>query len=203
MKAPRQEYALVSLYPRYIYAIGGYDSDNMGTMLSSCEVLDVKSQSWSDAPQLLTPKSAIGGCSFNNTYIYIFGGFDEVGPVADIEFLDCSLNSSWTLISTQQQNNVFGKIYSVACAQIDSHNIIIYGGDIKLGYDQDKSFIFNLNTMKIKELKTTLKKEEGFENNNPVIYEDKIYNIGNKQNIHIFDIKSLEFDIIQKNIWKK
>ena len=73
MKAPRASHTLVSLYPHYIYAIGGYDYEKE-TYLSSCEVLDVRSQSWSDAPQLLKPKSYIGGCSFNNAYIYIFGG---------------------------------------------------------------------------------------------------------------------------------
>ena len=201
MKAPRASHTLVSLYPHYIYAIGGWDREK-GTQLSSCEVLDVRSQSWSDAPQLLKPKNYIGGCSFNNAYIYIFGGL-YYNRVGDIEFLDCSLNTSWTSISTQLQHNLFPEICRVACAQIDSHNIIIYGGYIDSGDYQDKSFILDLNTMKIRELITKLKNKEEFENNNPVIYEDKIYNIGNDQNIHIFDIKSLEFDIIQENIWKK
>ena len=127
MKAPRAAHTLVSLYPHYIYAIGGYDYGKM-TYLSSCEVLDVRSQSWSDAPQLLKPKGYIGGCSFNNAYIYIFGGVYKGYDVGDIEFLDCSLNTSWTSISTQLQHNGFGEISRVACAQIDSHNIIIYGG---------------------------------------------------------------------------
>ena len=201
MKAPRYSHTLVSLYPHYIYAIGGYDWEKH-THLSSCEVLDVRSESWSDAPQLLKPKRYIGGCSFNNAYIYIFGGYGNGGQVGDIEFLDCSLNTSWTSISTQLQHNLFPEICNVACAQIDSHNIIIYGGYVS-GGSQDKSFIFDLNTMKIRELKTKLKNKEVFYNNNPVIYEDKLYNIGDNQNIHIFDIKSLEFDIIQKNIWKK
>ena len=202
MKAPRARHTLVSLYPHYIYAIGGFDREK-NTQLSSCEVLDVRSQSWSDAPQLLKPRCDIGGCSFNNAYIYIFGGeYEGNYPVDDIEFLDCSLNTSWTSISTQLQHNLFPEINSVACAQIDSHNIIIYGGYVS-GGSQDKSFIFDLNTMKIRELKTKLKNRERFENSNPVIYEDKIYNIGDQKNIHIFDIKSLEFDIIQKNIWKK
>ena len=202
MKAPRQAHTLVSLYPHYIYAIGGYDNKK-NTYLSSCEVLDVRNQSWSDAPQLLKPKYNIGGCSFNNTYIYIFGGYCKGKYVGDIEFLDCSLNTSWNPISTQLQHNLFPEICSVACAQFDSHNIIIYGGSRDYGDYQDKSFILDINTMKIRELKTKLKNKEEFNNNNPVIYEDKIYNIGDKQDIHIFDIKSLEFDIILKNIWKK
>ena len=201
MKAPRAEHTLVSLYPHYIYAIGGLDYYGKGTYLSSCEVLDVRSQSWSDAPQLLKTRSDMGGCSFNNAYIYIFGGWCKGKYVGDIEFLDCSRNTSWTPISTLLQHNLFRGICSVACAQIDSHNIIIYGGFNDCS--QDKSFIFDLNTMKIRELKTKLKNEEEFYNNNPVIYEEKLYNIGDKQDIHIFDIKSLEFDIIQKNIWKK
>ena len=179
MKAPRAAHTLVSLYPHYIYAIGGYDMEKR-TQLSSCEVLDVRSQCWSDAPQLLKPKSRMGGCSFNNAYIYIFGGWYLGVFVADIEFLDCSLNTSWTSISTQLQYNVFGEISRVACAQIDSHNIIIYGG--KSGFYesyQDKSLILDLNTMKVRELKTKLKNEDGFDNNNPVIYEDKLYNYKN------------------------
>ena len=127
----------------------------------------------------------------------------EGGRVGDIELLDSSFNISWISISTQLQHNLFRGICQVACAQIDSHNIIIYGGYVSGGDSQDKSFIFDLNTMKIRELKTKLKNEEQFYNNNPVIYEEKLYNIWYNQNIHIFDIKSLEFDIILKNIWKK
>ena len=189
MRVPRDSHTLVNIYPHYIYAIGGYDCEKH-TELSSCEVLDVRSLLWSDAPQLLTPKCYIGGCPFNDTYIYIFGGWCDGGDVPDIEFLDSSLNSSWILISIQLQHNVIGKLYKVACAQIDFHNIIIYGGYSESGGGyQDKSFIFDLNTMKITKLKTKLKKEELFyNNNNPVIYEDKLYNIGYYQNIHVFDI---------------
>ena len=202
MKVPRYAHALVSIYPHYIYAIGGWDCE-IGTELSSCEVLDVRSESWSAAPQLRKPKSDIGGCSFDNTYIYIFGGAHERNAVADIEFLDSSHHTSWTPISLTQQHNVFGVIRSVACAQIDFHNIIIYGGDTSSGSYQEKSFILNLNTMKITQ-HSKLKKRDGFNNNNPVIYENKLYNFGYYyQDIHIFDMKSLEFDIIPKNIWKK
>ena len=202
MKVPRDSHALVSLYPHHIYAIGGYDCEKE-TELSSCEVLDVRRESWSKAPQLLRPKCNIGGCSFDNTYIYIFGGWYQGGYVDDIEFLHSSLNSSWTPVSIQQQHNLFGVIQSVACAQINSYNIIIYGGYNYQGGYQDKSFIFDLNTMKITQHYAKLKKGEEFDNNSPVIYEDKLYNIGDKQNIHIFDLKSLEFDIIHANIWKK
>ena len=72
MKAPRYSHTLVSLYPHYIYAIGGCDWEK--TYLSSCEVLDVRSQSWSDAPQLLKPKSYIGGFPLiMPTFIYSGG----------------------------------------------------------------------------------------------------------------------------------
>ena len=202
MKVPRESHALVNIYPHYIYAIGGWDCE-IGTELSSCEVLDVRSrQSWFDAPQILKPKSNIGGCSFDNTYIYIFGGRYKGGQVADIEFLDSSHKTSWTPVYIQQ-HNVFGGISSVACAQINSHNnIIIYGGE-KEGHFQDKSFIFDLNTMKIIEHSAKLKKGVRFDNNNPVIYEDKFFNISHYQKIIIFDMKSLKFNSIPEKIWKK
>ena len=203
MQAPREQHTLVSIYPHYIYAIGGCDRGKR-IYLSSCEVLDLRSQSWSHAPQLLKPKCRVGGCSFDNRYIYIFGGWYNGYPEADIDFLDTSLSASWGTISLTQQN-VIGAISNVASAQIGTHNIIIYGGIKGGSFILDKSFILDLNTMKITHHYAKLKESVYFNNNNnPVIYGDKLYNIGgNKQDIHIFDLKSLEFDIIPENIWKK
>lgn len=59
-----------------IYAIGGITSSSDGGLssLTACEVYNVEDDSWSEIPPLSVGRSHHSVCTFNDKFIFVFGG---------------------------------------------------------------------------------------------------------------------------------
>jgi N-acetylneuraminic acid mutarotase len=70
----RKEHSVVSLNG-FVYAIGGYDGIN-NKFLRSCEKYNVLTNEWTYFDSMNIARCAFSASSVNNSFIYIFGGYD-------------------------------------------------------------------------------------------------------------------------------
>ena len=79
MKIAKYDIALTHILKRCIYAITGSIYDGSTEIhTKDCQLYDINNDTWENIASLNIGRAAPGICSFNNRYIYIYGG--ELGP---------------------------------------------------------------------------------------------------------------------------
>jgi len=169
----------------------------------------------------------VSACQFNQL-IYCFGGVSEANSKYHntIEFMDCSsinhqdFNSEiekhnlfhleWEVIEPKNPSSVlFG--YNFGCAQLNTSQIIVFGGniqDFENIHNRTKTtrstMIFNVRDNSIKYIngneeetkffdletdKYCINEKDTFYHNDCVVYKNKIFCHG-KESFHVFDMNS-------------
>ena len=182
----RSNHKLVSLittskHTKYI-AIGGLGYN--AQLLNSCEKYSQFSNKWTAIAPLNTPKYKVSACNFRNSYIYIFGGEISGGiNTQDIELLDLQhLRDGWKLININ--NNPLKVMNSAFSIQIETNEILIFGGKARNELDQgkyvilDEIYIFGVEGLKGSILKLNERVPKGicelWNTGEPVIREGKV-----------------------------
>jgi len=116
-----------------IYVIGGYDGTRF---LRDCEVYDLGLQSWASIGSLNVPSAFASACSFNDRYIFKFGGLNG----KDHQYINIYeryslINNVWDVVELKTQDPLIRESYtlreSAESIQINSKQIIIFGGKNK------------------------------------------------------------------------
>jgi len=83
--------ASVIRWNRKIYIFGGYD----GIVHNYNYIYDVSSDSWTSGPSLPLSRFAGGQVIYNDSLIYMLGGYDGAGPTTDVQIFN-TYTDAWT-----------------------------------------------------------------------------------------------------------
>jgi len=130
MHRPKYGHGLVYIGNGSIYSIAGYDTSSEEGYTTKCERFIIKEDRWVEIKDCLHAVSHPGVCTFDNRYIYKFGGFmNEEGEMLDsIERYHIE-RDIWTEIKVSQNSGPV-EVSSKSCAlQINDQEIMILGGN--------------------------------------------------------------------------
>ncbi|CAD8060516.1 unnamed protein product [Paramecium sonneborni] len=180
---PRSSHSMVYCN-QSIYIVGGFQDQRK--MCLNLERYNIKSQKMEPCASCLKPANAPACCSFNNRYIYKFGGCDENGQILFIIERYDTYTDKWEYVTLKDnpiESTQVPNIYQCSsCIQINKDNIFVFGG-----YDNDDkgvklSFLLNIdqNQHKIHQVNTKpLPYPEGFWNNQVIIHDHKLFVLQN------------------------
>jgi hypothetical protein len=138
----------------YIYAIG---HQAFGDFSASCERFNLASNSWERVRKMPTKRSGVGLCSFNDEFIFAFGGrSDEHNSLNLIESYKISKNL-WRQVTLAPLSSWKGAALCMG-TQIDNERIIIFGD---ASGESTSTFIFRPEQGTVKE-EGSLKESSGF-----------------------------------------
>ena len=164
-----------------------------GVATNSCEKYNIQNDEWTEITSLTTKKYCLGGCLFNDRYIYIFGGYSGGGALEDIEIFDCeNEKGGWKKVTIVNKGGWSARYWNQAI-QVDALHILIYGGDGK-----KESFIFDVYKREFKQV-ANLKEASYFQcsvTDSAVLREGKVYAIDGSKRIHIYDLATDVWDMI-------
>ena len=175
----------------FIYSLGGFD----GASKNICEKYNIESNEWTQIPSLNSAKYVVGGCVFNDRYIYIFGGAGAhyQAYLEEIELLDCEEEEEgWKKVTIVNKEG-WSPRYYIQAIQVDNRNILLFGG--YNGADIKDSFLFDVPKREFKKL-PDLKEATRFTYNrtsSAVLVEGKVFAVDYNNRIHTYDLA--------KNIW--
>jgi len=137
-KAPlrqvRKEHSAVYM-GGYVWVMGGYDNVN-NRFLKSCEKYDYKTNTWSFFKNMNTPRCAFSSCTLNDKMIYIFGGYDGINRLDDIDVYDPDVDL-WTVLDIALNTS----LSNCACFSPCENKIIVLGGGHSNGFSRDVKMI--------------------------------------------------------------
>ena len=179
-----------------IYVIGGFLTKQDFT--TNCEVFDIKKDKSYGIASLNIPCAVPGVCSFNDRFLFKFGGLTE-GLVLNntIERYDIGMNI-WELIDAKFDIHdplridlkTFSLLSSCCCIQISKNEIFVFGGYKANNESSNLSFILTSESDERNEMDFIIKwinykpliDAEGFWNNTPLIVYKKIWALQNVSN---------------------
>ena len=129
-----------------ILSIGGYDYTDKN-QLSSIESYDIINDTWSMSAyqDLKVPRSQANVLLYNNSNIFIFGGYNKnFGTLNSIERLDLE-NKKCDLLELKLPI----PLRRFASMKITDHKILIMGGITRLCKESDSTFIVDIENDKI------------------------------------------------------
>ncbi len=129
-----------------ILSIGGYDYTDKN-QLSSIESYDIINDTWSMSTyqDLKVPRSQANVLLYNNSNIFIFGGYNKnFGTLNSIERLDLE-NKKCDLLELKLPI----PLRRFASMKITDHKILIMGGITRLCKESDSTFIVDIENDKI------------------------------------------------------
>ena len=129
-----------------ILSIGGYDYTDKN-QLSSIESYDIINDTWSMSAyqDLKVPRSQANVLLYNNSNIFIFGGYNKnFGTLNSIERLDLD-NKKCDLLELK----LFIPLRRFASMKITDHKILIMGGITRLCKESNSTFIVDVENDKI------------------------------------------------------
>ena len=129
-----------------ILSIGGYDYTDKN-QLSSIESYDIINDTWSMSTyqDLKVPRSQANVLLYNNSNIFIFGGYNKnFGTLNSIERLDLD-NKKCDLLELKLPI----PLRRFASMKITDHKILIMGGITRLCKESDSTFIVDIENDKI------------------------------------------------------
>jgi hypothetical protein len=78
MKQPRADHAIIYQKSGHIFVFGGMalkeGSSSKVCSLGASEMYSVKEDSWVELPPMNQPRQSCSVCSFNDKYVFVFGG---------------------------------------------------------------------------------------------------------------------------------
>ncbi|KRX01567.1 hypothetical protein PPERSA_01470 [Pseudocohnilembus persalinus] len=190
MQTPRKEHGSVTVGSKYVYVIGGYNSQKK-EMLSSCERYDIKQDKWSYIPSMSVKKCAIAVCQQSDKYIYVMGGFDGKNRLQTIEKYDIN-EEKWEILDVTLQN----ALSNSAAIALDDKEILILGGGNDEGFSY-KSYSYDTKNQTIQQIPNM---KEGRDLRNKIVkYNGLIYAIGgHKYNGSTYNPKTKTWSNISK-----
>lgn len=189
----------VCFHDGFVYVLGGKDSDTQ--IVTSCERYDIKKNTWSIVAPMTFKRS--GSCAAvvkETAKIYVFGGRTEgvSGMVPEIEEYSIATNI-WKTIALASPA-LWAPLENSAAVQINSGQILIFGGsDIRME-DSSASYIFSPADAKLTRT-GPLKKAQVFVNQ-AFVTGTQVFIPGNhyylnSRTIHRFDTKKLTWNILK------
>ncbi|CAD8151879.1 unnamed protein product [Paramecium pentaurelia] len=180
---PRSSHSMVYCN-QAIYFLCGYLDHSKIT--SSMEKYNIQTQKMELCSPCYKPANQPGCCTFNDRYIYKFGGNDENGQILFIIERYDTFTNKWEHINPKidslESSKFLTTFLTSACVQINQTNIYVFGGyeeddkgvsfSFLLNVGQDKHTIHQVNVR-------PLLYPEGFWNNQVIIHDHKLYVLQN------------------------
>ena len=108
----------------YIYAIGSFAETKFS---KTCEKYDVATDEWFKIASMVRPRSGVGLCSFNENYLFAFGGRDSFNHKLDtIEVYDIK-NDFWKELCHVDRTPWNNGAYLCMAFQLNRNEILILG----------------------------------------------------------------------------
>ncbi|CAI2385357.1 unnamed protein product [Moneuplotes crassus] len=178
----------------YLFVIGGFDHQDTETTspstLASCEKYNPTRGKWSNVADLIHPVSFASIATVEDTYLYLFGGFEDYTTVDIIQKYNF-LVDSWDLLSIKLPV----KLAKMGAATIDSDTILVVGGIYEDSNNETPLSLIS-SCYKFKLGRMIWQKAGGMKNKRTLNsslfhYEDQIYAIGssNKGACEKYDIQ--------------
>jgi len=201
LSVPRSSFAICYMN-KHIYVAGGLT--NNSTFTRKCERYDIAANRWVSIADLNYDVLAPCMTSFNDRYIFKFGGYNEGSYLEPlVEKYDPAKNI-WMIcrVKIEIPNVVkpeYFKILSTsACVQINQKDIYVFGGYLEDNTSSNQTFIFRLNQEEddnnsqnytiTKIGVKSLTHPEAFWNNNPIIFNKNVYALQNVQTLDQEDV---------------
>ena len=165
MSIQRSFMAVIS-YDYLIFAIGGFDSKEK-CQVGTIEIYEVEKDEWKTGllKDLIIPRSQANALLFNESNIYVFGGFNSnYGTLNSIEVIN---------LETKENNLLKIKIpiplRRFSSLKINDNKVILLGGTTINNKSNDKCYIIDLKENKIEEGKNI---EKGGVLEQEIIFEE-------------------------------
>ena len=165
MSIQRSFMAVIS-YDYLIFAIGGFDSKEK-CQVGTIEIYEVEKDEWKKGllKDLIIPRSQANALLFNESNIYVFGGFNSnYGTLNSIEVIN---------LETKENNLLKIKIpiplRRFSSLKINENKVILIGGTSVNNKSNDKCYIIDLKENKIEEGKNI---EKGGVLEQEIIFEE-------------------------------
>lgn len=152
-----------------IYVCCGIDSQ--GESISQCEKYSLTEKKWKKVADMQTQRSHLSLCSFNQKFIYCFGGDINESLVDYIDCYNPQLDN-WSILPI----SLPFKVECCSAIQVSPSDIMIFGGYSNNPEALNQVLIFNDPSFKVIALEKQLN-ENGWSINNPI----KIGNV-----VHLF-----------------
>jgi len=196
----RYNHAIEKLSNNYIYCCGGFCGVNL---LSSCEKYSISQNKWYIIPSLTEEKQNISLCTINNHYLYCFGG-GEPGHVrvrSTVEKLDLlNEENGWSIV--QIIGDWLTPAECMGAAQISVNSVLLFGGWKINTKDSGKCYELDLKRNRLQILPEKLCSKTGFFYSlKPIVSKNQVYVMDPAYNIHLYDIKNRNWDMINKDDW--
>ena len=195
MLNPRSSHS-ICYHRDIIYIIGGFL--NRQEFTTTCETFDLKREKSNSIANLNISSGVPGVCSFNDRYIFKFGGITE-GLILNnnIERYDITYNC-WEIIDAKFDTHdplridlkAFALLSTCCCVQINNNEIFVFGGYKGNNESSSLSFVLGSETDERNETDYQIKwinykpliEAEGFWNNTPIIMYKKVFALQNISN---------------------
>eukprot|EP00826_Nyctotherus_ovalis_P028900 TRINITY_DN2277_c0_g1_i4.p1 TRINITY_DN2277_c0_g1~~TRINITY_DN2277_c0_g1_i4.p1 ORF type:complete len:211 (-),score=41.54 TRINITY_DN2277_c0_g1_i4:44-676(-) len=163
-------------------------------------LIDISAKEWVGCSPLTERKTGVSSGVFEETVIYLFGGFNEFS-INTIERLKTGeKDSRWEVVRLERKDEKI--IQGMGVKQIGSNEILLFGGNREVALS-DQAFIFDISLLKLKELES-LKSPDSFLQFEPKIVGANVYALGFAYNgLHVFNIKTKKWSLIPESDWAK
>lgn len=136
----------------YIYAIGGISIDRQGkkVVTRTCEKYNILTDQWTEIAPLNLPICNHCACSFENKYIFCFGGRYQPNRISNNIFRYNIEKDIWQCLKLKindQTEHRFGLTSQAACCQINKNQIFVFGGYHDNRTVSDQSFLLDCSGM--------------------------------------------------------
>ena len=199
MNLPRAEHTIESIADKYLYVLGGANSSGI---IASCEEYEIEADKWREMAPLNEKKKWVSVCSFDDKYLYTFGGYlTSKGDTSSlIECLDTSSHTAWTIVSISREGNQFMECYLLGAVAISKTSILLFGGIVK-GKEVDQCMRFEIEEKKLIKDKALLccdsfsRTQAGFKDNSFVV-------VGSREGgLHIYDKGTQKWSYKLRKLW--
>ena len=194
-KMPLKRYFHSSIYfNNKLYIIGGKDENN--NLISECLLFNLIENKWEKIPNLNNPRIKPSLCIYNNNYLYVITGKNNLDTINTIEFININSLNNWILFKPKDPGFCFFGFETSCSITLDKNKILIFGGRDFKGNLNNSSFILNIENHIIYK-----SKDISFSSNfifEPLIFQNSVFAIDWKNQlktkdgnfIHIYDIKN-------------
>jgi len=196
---PRKRLAVASIRKKELYIMGGdaFVLNDIKTQefFNTCEKYDIVKNEWSECPKINKPRTNIGAGTFNDRFIYLFGGYNDIDDDMNlIECFDTTNPKEWTIIKLVD-NSFWSPIQTMAVVQISEDEMLIYGG-MKAQRSVDQSLIFKVNEKKF-EKGESMKEADTFLQQHAKTIFMTVFTFGcHYEHLHAFDLKKRTWSLI-------
>jgi hypothetical protein len=199
INVPRAEHRTESIANKYLYILGGINSDGI---IAACEEYEIEADKWKEIAPLNEKKKWVSVCSFNEKYLYTFGGcLANKGDASSlIECLDTSSPTAWVVIKVSAEGSQFVECYLLGAVAISETSILLFGGIVK-GKEVDQCMRFDVVEKKLVKEKALLcydsfcRTQIGFKDNSFAV-------VGSREGgLHIYDKGTQKWSYKLRKIW--